>query len=445
VVDGPGSALAERIRDLVDAHLAELVALRRDLHAHPEVAHTETRTTALVADRLLAEGLTPRLLPGTGLVCDIGPGVVETGRKLVALRADLDALPVPDTCGEPWHSTVAGVSHACGHDVHTTVVLGAGLVLAELSRHAEGLPAGVRLIFQAAEEVQPGGAVAAVEAGAMDGVGHVFALHCDPRVDAGRIGSRAGPITAASDPVAVTLTAEGGHTSRPHLTGDVVFALGQVITQVPAVLGRRLDPRAGVNLTWGQVHAGSAGNAIPSTGTVRGTLRCLEPRAWEEAGAVLREAVEHVVAPYRVQVDVQHVRGVPPVENEPHATRLLEAAARDVAGQDAVEATEQSLGGEDFAWLLTRAPGAMARLGTRVPGGRSYDLHRGDFTVDEAAIVTGARILARVAVLAGEHPAPAPPAPPDLPQAVPPAGSPVSGVSGVSGVSATALRNIPNP
>lgn len=404
MLEGPGSAVADRVRALVDRHLDELVALRRDLHAHPEVAHTEIRTTALVADRLRAAGLTPQLMPGTGLVCDIGPGVVETGRQRVALRADLDALPVPDTCGEPWHSTVAGVSHACGHDVHTVVVLGAGLVLAEL---ADRLPAGVRLVFQAAEEVQPGGAVAAIEAGAMDGVGHVFALHCDPRVDAGRIGSRPGPITAASDPVSVTLTAEGGHTSRPHLTGDVVFALGQVITQVPAVLGRRLDPRAGVNLTWGHVHAGSAGNAIPSTGTVRGTLRCLEPRAWEEAGVVLREAVEHVVAPYRVQVDVQHVRGVPPVENEPHATRLLEAAARDVLGADGVEATEQSLGGEDFAWLLTRAPGAMGRLGTRTPGGRSYDLHRGDFTVDELAIATGARVLARVALLAGEHPSPA--------------------------------------
>ncbi len=407
----------------MDALVDELVAVRRDLHAHPEVAHTETRTTALVADRLRAAGLAPRLLPGTGLVCDIGPGTVDTGRKRVALRADLDALPVPDTCGEPWHSTVPGVSHACGHDVHTAVVLGAGLVLAEL---ADQLPAGVRLIFQAAEEVQPGGAVAAVEAGAMDGVGHVFALHCDPRVDAGHLGSRPGPITAASDPVAVTLSAEGGHTSRPHLTGDVVFALGQVITQVPAVLGRRLDPRAGVNLTWGHVHAGSAGNAIPSTGTVRGTLRCLEPRAWEEAGAVLREAVEHVVAPYRVQVDVQHLRGVPPVENEPHATRLLEAAARDVLGADAVEATEQSLGGEDFAWLLTRAPGAMARLGTRVPGGRSYDLHRGDFAVDESAIGVGARVLARVALLAGEHPSPpAPVVAPALPM--------------------SPLRNIPNP
>lgn len=402
MAEAAGSAIADRVRARVDVHLDELVAFRRDLHAHPEVANTERRTTERIASRLRAAGLTPRLLPGTGLVCDLGPGRVASGRPLVALRADLDALPLPDTCGEPWHSTVPGIAHACGHDVHTTVLLGAGLVLADLSEHVR---TGVRLVFQAAEEVQPGGAEAALDAGAMDGVAQVFALHCDPRLDVGMVGSRPGPITSASDPVTVTITSDGGHTSRPHLTGDVVFALGQVITQVPAVLGRRLDPRSGVNLTWGNVHAGSAGNAIPSMGTVRGTLRCLDARAWEEAGAVFREAVEHVVAPYQVRVEVHHVRGVPPVENDPAATRLLEAAARDVLGPEAVTTTEQSLGGEDFAWLLTRAPGAMARLGTRTPGGRSYDLHRGDLVVDERAIAVGARVLARVALLAGASPA----------------------------------------
>jgi amidohydrolase len=391
--------IVDRIGALVDSHLDELIALRRDLHRHPEVARTEIRTTAVLAQRLRAAGCDPRLLPGTGLVCDIGPSTVEAGRRRVALRADLDALPVPDSCGEAWQSSTPGAAHACGHDVHAATVLGAGLVLAELA--GEGvLAAGVRLIFQAAEEIQPGGAVDAIEAGAMEGVGQIFALHCDPRLDVGRIGSRSGPITAASDPVSITVSSAGGHTSRPHLTGDVVFALGQIITQVPAVLGRRLDPRSGVNLTWGQVHAGTAHNAIPSTGTVRGTLRCLEPRAWEEAGDVLREAVAHVVGPYRVEVEVLHSRGVPPVENDPAATRLLEAAAREMLGFEAVGPTEQSLGGEDFAWLLTRAPGAMARLGTRSPGGRSYDLHQGDFRVDERAIGVGARVLARVGVLA---------------------------------------------
>jgi amidohydrolase len=391
---------ATHLTALVESFTEELVELRRDLHAHPELARTEQRTTKVVAERLLRAGLDVRPLPGSGLVCDIGPGPAVTGRRRVALRADMDALPVADTCAEPWHSTVHGVAHACGHDVHTAVVLGAGLALAGLAGAGQ-LETGVRLIFQAAEEVQPGGSLDAIAAGALDGIGMLFAVHCDPKVDVGRIGTRIGPITSAADEVTVVLSGAGGHTSRPHLTGDIVYALGQVITQVPAVLGRRLDPRSGVNLTWGAVQAGSAHNAIPASGSVRGTLRCLDVRAWERASQVFHEAVELVLAPYGVEVDVRHTRGVPPVENDAVATALLERAARDVLGETAVELTEQSLGGEDFAWYLTRVPGAMARLGTRTPGGRTYDIHQGDLRVDERAIGAGARLLARTAILAG--------------------------------------------
>lgn len=391
------------LTELVSALSAELIEIRRDLHAHPEVARTELRTTKVVAERLRAAGLKPRLLPGTGLVCDIGPRPAASGRRLIALRADLDALSLPDTCGLPWRSTVAGVAHACGHDVHATVVLGAGLVLAELAARGQ-LSTGVRLIFQAAEEVQPGGSLDAISAGALDGVGQIYALHCDPKVDVGYVGTRIGPITSASDEVTVTVTGAGGHTSRPHLTGDVVFALGQVITQVPAVLGRRLDPRSGVNLTWGAVHAGSTHNAIPSSGSVRGTLRCLDVRAWERASSVFHSAVEQVLAPYGVDVEVRHQRGVPPVENAERCTTALEAAARDMLGEDSVLLTEQSLGGEDFAWYLTRVPGAMGRLGTRTPGGYTNDIHQGDLRIDERSIDVGVRLLARVALTAREVP-----------------------------------------
>ncbi|MCG7286440.1 amidohydrolase [Cellulomonas sp. ACRRI] len=394
---------ASRVNQLVATLQPELVEIRRDIHAHPELGRTEQRTTRLIADRLRLSGLSPKLLPGTGLTCDIGPNPVETGRRRIALRADIDGLPVQETTGLPYASTVHGVAHACGHDVHTTALLGAGLVLAEL--HAAGeLPTAVRLVFQPAEEVQPGGALDVLQAGAMDGIGRIFALHCDPKVDVGRIGTRIGPITSASDEITVVLTGGGGHTSRPHLTGDLVYALGQVITQVPAVLGRRLDPRSGVNLTWGAVQAGSAHNAIPASGSVRGTLRCLDVRAWEKASQVLHAAVEQVVAPYGVEVEVRHQRGVPPVENDERAVAVLEAAARDVLGEEAVQLTEQSLGGEDFAWYLTRVPGAMARLGTRTPGGRTYDIHQGDLVVDERAIAAGAALLARAALRVGATP-----------------------------------------
>ncbi|WP_456821106.1 amidohydrolase [Cellulomonas sp. URHB0016] len=396
----PADPGARRLAALIASLRDELVEVRRDLHAHPELGRTEERTTRVVAERLRLAGLTPRLTPGTGLFCDLGPGPAVTGRRRIALRADLDALPVQDTCGLPWASTVRGIAHACGHDVHTTAVLGAGLALADLAASGE-LATGVRLVFQPAEEVQPGGALDLISAGALDGVAQIFGVHCDPKVDVGHVGTRIGPITSASDEVTVTVTGAGGHTSRPHLTGDVVFALGQVITQVPAILGRRLDPRSGVNLTWGAVQAGSAHNAIPSTGTVKGTLRCLDVRAWEKASEVFHAAVEQVVAPLGVEVQVRHLRGVPPVENDERSTGLLEAAARDVLGPDSVLLTEQSLGGEDFAWYLTRVPGSMARLGTRTPGGRTYDIHQGDLQVDERAVEAGALLLARVAVLAG--------------------------------------------
>lgn len=397
----PESLVATRINALAASLTAELLEVRHDLHRNPEISRDERRTTRIVADRLGLAGLNPVLLPGTGLICDLGPAVARSGQQRIALRADLDALPVADLCAAPWCSRVPGVSHACGHDVHTTVVLGAGLILAELDAAGQ-LRTGVRLVFQAAEEAHPSGSLDAIEAGAMDGVAQVFSVHCDPRYDVGTIGTRQGPITSASDVVSVHLTGAGGHTSRPHLTADLVFALGQVVTQVPAILSRRLDPRSGVNLTWGRIEAGSVSNAIPMSGLVEGTLRCLDQRAWEDVGRIFTETVRAVLAPLGVEADVRYHRGVPPVINDAAATSALEAAAEDVLGPGSVRLAEQSLGGEDFAWYLTRARGSLARLGTRAPGGRTYDLHQGDFMADDGAIDVGVRLLARTALLAGE-------------------------------------------
>jgi amidohydrolase len=379
-----GSALAP--------YADELVSLRRDIHRHPELGHRETRTTRVVFDRLTRAGLRPRPLPGTGVVCDIG-----TGAPVVALRADLDALPLPDESGVPWASEVDGVSHACGHDVHTVALLGAGLVLADLER--AGLLRGrVRLIFQPAEELIPGGALDVVAAGGLDDVERAYALHCDPHTDVGLVGSRVGPITAAADQIVVRLSGQGGHTSRPHLTEDVVFALAQVVTGVPAVLSRRVDPRAGVAMVWGRIAAGAASNAIPRRGEVAGTMRCLDSSVWAMAGTLINDAVQEIVRPYGVVAEVDHVRGVPPTVNDADAVEVIEGAVRAEVGEHSVVLTPQSLGGEDFAWLLEKVPGAMVRLGTRTPGGHTYDLHRPDFVVDERAVALGARVLAATAL-----------------------------------------------
>nr|WP_141850541.1 amidohydrolase [Lapillicoccus jejuensis] len=371
----------------------ELLTFRRDLHAHPELSRHETRTTGAVAERLERAGVAVRRLEGSGLLADLGPA---DATRRVALRADLDALPVPEATGLPFASGVPGICHACGHDVHTTAVLAAGLLLASRADELTRRGLAVRLIFQPAEEVIPGGAHEVMEAGGLDGVDRVLAVHCDPGIDVGQVGLKVGAITAAADAVEVTLTGTGGHTSRPHLTQDLTYALAKVVTDVPAALSRRLDPRAGAALVWGSVHAGGAANVIPATGTASGTLRMLDAQVWTTVGPLLHEVVAAVAAPYGVSAQVRHTPGVPPVVNDLGGVEALRAG---VLAAGATETTTvQSLGGEDFAWYLGTVPGAMARLGTRTPGGTTYDLHRGDLVVDERAVLVGARVLANAAL-----------------------------------------------
>ncbi|MEU7511709.1 amidohydrolase [Streptomyces sp. NPDC042898] len=377
---------------------AELIAFRRDLHMHPELGNQEFRTTAALKARLEAAGLAPKVLPGgTGLICDIG--TPDRGRPMLAIRADIDALPIPDVKTVDYRSTVANRAHACGHDVHTTTVLGAGLVLAELDRQGL-LPHAVRLLFQPAEEVLPGGAADAVEAGVLDGVGRIIAVHCDPKVDAGKIGLRVGPITSACDRLEITLDGPGGHTARPHLTTDLVTAVARVATDVPAVLARRVDARSGLSVTWGRIEAGHACNVIPQHAELSGTVRCLDLPTWRDAPDVVHAAIDEIATLHRAKSTVNYVRGVPPVVNDPVVTELLADAMTARRGPYAIEDTEQSLGGEDFSWYLEHVPGAMARLGVRTPGdARVRDLHTGDFDVDERCIEAAVELFTAAALL----------------------------------------------
>jgi amidohydrolase len=303
---------------------------------------------------------------------------------------------------------VEGVSHACGHDVHTATVLGAGLFLAEEAK-AGRLARPVRLIFQPAEELLPGGAIDMVEAGALDGVGAIIGVHCDPKVDAGKIGLRSGALTAACDTLALRLSGPGGHTARPHLTVDLVYALAALVTELPAALSRRMDPRDGVSLVWGAISAGNAPNAIPQFGEVRGTLRAMDQRAWNQAPDLILELVDSIAATYGAKHELEYVRGVPPVVNDEHVVELMREAAHRVtaapggAGAEGIVPVEQSMGGEDFSWYLQHVPGAMARLGVRTPGDpTARDLHQPTFQADEAAIAVGVRFFAEC-VFAAQH------------------------------------------
>jgi amidohydrolase len=372
-------------------HHDDLVAVRRHLHAHPELGFAEHETTALLEQRLTAAGLRPRrLVGGTGLVCDVGG---DADGPVVVLRADIDALPLTDLKAVPYASTREGLCHACGHDVHTTVLLGVALALASL----EELPGTVRCVFQPAEEQVPGGGRDIVEEGVLAGATRAFALHCDPSLQAGKVGLRTGPITAACDRVEVTLTGPGGHTARPQLTVDLVHALARVVTEVPGLLSRLVDPRSGVSLVWGAISSGVAPNAIPQTGTLRGTLRVLDRAVWSESEDLVRRLVTEVARTSGAAVSIEYVRGVPPVVNDPRSVALLRSAALETVGGEGIALSPQSMGGEDFGWFAEVLPIALARLGTH-GSGAPLDLHRGTFDVDERAIGVGVQLMARTAL-----------------------------------------------
>jgi amidohydrolase len=372
----------------INAHGADLVSWRRRIHSHPELARQEFATTEFVFATLAAAGLSPRRLPGTGVICDIGPAGPRIG-----LRADMDALPLDEFTGASYASTVPGVSHACGHDAHTTILLATGLALASLPE----LPMGVRLLFQPAEEVMPGGAIDLVAAGALDGVSQIFALHCDPRLEVGKVGIRVGAITSAADTVELRLDSAGGHTSRPHLTSDLVYALGTVITGLPGLLSRRVDPRTSTVMVWGAVVAGQAPNAIPQKGMLTGTVRTGDHETWALLEPLVHEIVAGVLAPTGVKFEVNYRRGVPPVVNDEAATRRFENAIR-ASGPDALADTAQSGGGEDFSWYLEHVPGAMARLGVWSGVGPQLDIHQPTFDLDERALAVGVRVMTNLAL-----------------------------------------------
>ncbi|MER0083078.1 amidohydrolase [Corynebacterium sp. KPL2848] len=383
--------ISEFINEWFNAHRAEVIAWRRHIHRHPETANQEVETTNFLASILQDYGLVPQRFPQTGLMVDIGPDT-ELGR--LAFRADIDALPVTEVTGLEYTSEVPGKMHACGHDVHTTVALCLACALADFQR-VHDLPLGIRVIFQPAEEVWVGGATDVIEWGALEGVHSIFAIHAEPKLRVGRIGIRAGAITSATDVVELNIKGPGGHTSRPHLSADVVYALGKVITELPALLSRRVDPRTGTVLVFGQVNSGYAPNAIPETGSLTGTMRTADIGIWRDMQSLFTELVDQILAPVGVEHELTYNRGVPPVLNDDVATALLASAAQSIDPQAVVQAP-QSSGGEDFSWYLEKVPGSMARLGCWSGEGEQHDLHMGDLIVDERAIGVGIKLFGAV-------------------------------------------------
>jgi amidohydrolase len=382
---------------------SEIVALRRLLHARPEPSGQELKTSLELYQRLGDAGLAVRMGPdGCGVIAD-GP---SRGDGRVALRADIDALRIQDEKAAPYHSTVPGVMHACGHDAHSAIVCGAAIALRrwEADGHAPW-PIGWRAIFQPSEETATG-ARQMIAAGALDDVRQIFALHVDPARRAGEIGIRAGAFTANCDALDLTIRGRGGHGARPHESHDPIAAAAQLISTLYQFVPRATNSLDAVVVSFGRVRGGENSNVIPEVVELGGTLRTLDAE-------VRRQTIEHIRRLSRgieevtgTQISVEMGTSIPSVLNDPGATQTLVEAATPVVGETGLGTVlRPSMGSEDFACYLEQLPGAMFRLGTARDLSATTPLHTPLFDIDESALLLGTRILAAAAVIACRPPA----------------------------------------
>jgi amidohydrolase len=387
-MSAPSAELLElqQLKVRVAEALPELVAIRRHLHAHPELSGNEHQTAALVAGELRALGWRVQEGVGrTGVLAELGP----TGGPTLALRVDMDALPVEERTGLPYASLHQGLMHACGHDIHTTVGLGVARILAPL---ADQLTVPVRLLFQPAEETAQGAAWMLAD-GAMDGVEALFGVHVFPSLEAGSIGVRSGSLTAAAGELEVEVLGEGGHGARPHQSTDAIWIAARVVSGLQEAISRRLDALHPVVVSFGRIEGGKAFNVIADHVRLLGTVRCLDLELHAKLPAWIEETVQAICAGYGGQARVHYRCISPPVHNDPELTQLVAEAATELLGRQRVHWLEQpSLGAEDFAELQRDTPATMFRLGVAGPQGCT-PLHSNSFAPDERCLAVGVEVL----------------------------------------------------
>ena len=378
----------------IDADETALLATRRHLHAHPDLSGAEFRTVEWLTRQLDNVAIPYRvLLSGRGILC--GPDVDS---DLVAFRADIDGLPIHDQKDVPYRSTVPGAMHACGHDAHSAMALGAARALWRC-REQLPWPTPWRAIFQPAEETGEG-AAEMVAAGAMERVRAIVALHVDPDLEVGRVAYRTGVMTASCTDIEVTVHGTGGHAARPHQTTDPIAAAVELVSQIYRVVPRSVDAREAVVVTFGSIHGGASFNVIPDRVELLGTLRTQSRATAGRVQGRIHAIGQSVSQATGATIDIRFERGVDAVINDPEVTRVCVEAVSELVGPDQVRAIDlPSMGGEDFGGYLTQGPGCLLRLGVAIAGKPRVPLHSAHFDLDERALAIGAKILARCAVL----------------------------------------------
>lgn len=371
---------------------------RREIHRFPEMTFTEHRTAGLVNSVLVGMGLqTETEVAKTGVVGHIrGGSGVEVG-----LRADMDALPIQEINGTEFDSTRQGIMHACGHDAHTAMLLGAATILKGLADEGR-LPGAIRLLFQPSEEAHDSegksGGMRMVEEGALNGLDAVFGLHVAPNYEVGTVATRVGPMLAAADEFHLTIRGSGGHAARPQGTVDPIQLAGHAINAIHQIVSRRINPLDAGVVTIGTINGGTVSNVIPDTVHMTGTIRSYTPDVRNALHAELRNAVR-VVEALGGQAELTIDLGYPPTVNSPEATSVMQAATRAMLGESNVREAEQVMGAEDFSYMAQTVPGCFLNIGVKNPGwDRTYPVHRADFRMDEDALPVGAAALAAAAV-----------------------------------------------
>ncbi len=382
------SLLAE-IRRLSEEWQPQGIEIRRHLHQYPEIGYQEKKTSAFILQQLAGVGLEPRRAAGTGVVADVGEAGVE---PRVAFRVDIDALPIQEMNQIPYASRVAGMMHACGHDVHAAIGLGVASVLHALQSH---LPGSFRLLFQPAEEATPGGALAMIQAGSLEGIEWIFGVHVDPGLEAGKVGVRYGAALASIDSFELEIQARGGHAAYPHLSVDVIQVAAHVIQALHQIVSRRIDPVKPVVISIGTIHGGEADNVLPDSVRMTGTIRTLDNDVHQQLPKLMEETVAGITSTFGASYRFQVTPGAPVLLNHEEPMRTLEEAAGQVLGKDGiVHLEEPRMGSEDFAQYTQRIPGAMVRLGVAGGPQSRHSLHSSRFDVDEGAIGVGVKVIA---------------------------------------------------